>query len=170
VADTTLSMNSQSRYYENMKVKVIPIRLDPKTKEFFFLLINIILASLFAYTAYGKIMDHERFMNGIAKVELIGKFAFFISWAVPIVELLIAVLILIPQTAKIGLWSFLGMMIIFIMYILIALIWASKLPCHCGGVIETLTWTEHLWFNIGFILLSIIAIRLNNTLNKESQN
>lgn len=110
-------------------------------------------------------MDHERFMNGIAKVELIGKFAFFISWTVPIVELLIAVLLLIPETAKIGLWCFLGVMIIFTMYILIALIWASKLPCHCGGVIETLTWTEHLWFNIGFILLSIIAIRLDNTKN-----
>jgi len=155
---------------KTLKVKVISICIDPKTKEFFVLLINIILASLFAYTAYEKIMDHERFMNGIARVELIGKFAFFISWTVPIVELLIVVLILIPETAKIGLWCFLGVMIIFTMYILIALIWASKLPCHCGGVIETLTWTEHLWFNIGFILLSIIAIRLNNTLNKESQN
>lgn len=153
-----------------MKIKTIPFRLNPKTREFLLLLINIILASLFAYTAYEKIMDHERFMNGIAKVELIGKFAFFISWAVPIVELLIAVLILIPETAKIGLWCFLGVMIIFTMYILIALIWTSKLPCHCGGVIETLTWTEHLWFNIGFILLSTMSIHLNNTSNKESQN
>ncbi|RZJ86048.1 MAG: hypothetical protein EOO20_19080 [Chryseobacterium sp.] len=155
---------------KTLRFKVVPIGLDPKTKELFFLLINIILASLFAYTAYEKVMDHERFMNGIAKVELIGRFAFFISWAVPIAELLIAVLILIPETAKIGLWCFLGMMMIFSLYILIALIWASKLPCHCGGVIETLTWTEHLWFNIGFILSSIIAIRLANTLNKKSQN
>lgn len=135
--------------------------------DFLSLLTNIILASLFAYTAYEKIMDHERFMNGIAKVEIIGKFALFISWFVPIAELLIAVLVLIPETVRIGLWSFFGMMLVFSVYILIALIWANKLPCHCGGVIETLTWTEHLWFNFGFILLSLIAIRLENTFNNK---
>lgn len=145
-----------------LRISNIPIKLSPKSAEFFQLLLHIILASLFAYTAYEKIIDHERFMNGIARVEVIGKFAFFISSAVPITELVIAVLILIPKTARIGLWSFLVLMVIFTVYILIALIWASKLPCHCGGVIETLTWTEHLWFNIGFILLAIIAIRLAN--------
>lgn len=143
-----------------------PIRLQSKYRLLILLLFNIILASLFGYTAYEKIIDHERFMNGIAKVELIGKFALLISWAVPIVEALIAVLVLIPDTAKIGLWGFFGMMVIFSVYILIALIWASELPCQCGGVIETLTWTEHLWFNIGVLLLSLIAIRLENNLNK----
>lgn len=150
---------------KTLKITGFSIKLEAKLMDFLLLLINIILASLFAYTAYEKIMDHERFMNGIAKVEIIGEFAFFISWIVPIFELLVSLLLLIPKTVRIGLWSFLGMMLIFSVYILIALIWASKLPCHCGGVIETLTWTEHLWFNMGFILLSLIAIRLENTLN-----
>ncbi|WP_025146602.1 MauE/DoxX family redox-associated membrane protein [Pedobacter jeongneungensis] len=148
-----------------LRISNISIKLSPKSAEFFQLVLHIILASLFAYTAYEKIMGHERFMNGIAKVELIGRFAVFISWVVPIAELLIAVLVLVPEIAKMGLWCFLGLMIIFTTYILIALIWASKLPCHCGGVIETLTWTEHLWFNIGFILLAIIALRLEKSLN-----
>ncbi|WP_316800212.1 MauE/DoxX family redox-associated membrane protein [Pedobacter frigidisoli] len=150
---------------KTLKISKIPIKLSSNSVELFQLLLHIILASLFAYTAYEKIMDHERFINGIAKVEIIGRFSLFISLAVPITELVIAVLILIPKTARIGLWSFLVLMIIFTVYILIALIWASKLPCHCGGVIETLTWTEHLWFNIGFIFLTIIAIRLEKTLN-----
>jgi uncharacterized membrane protein YphA (DoxX/SURF4 family) len=149
---------------KTLNIKAFPIKLEPKSMDFLLLLIKIILASLFAYTAYEKIIDHERFMNGIAKVEIIGEFAFFISWTVPIVEFLIAVFILVPETARIGLWGFLGLMIVFTVYILTAMAWASKLPCHCGGVIETLTWTEHLWFNIAFILLSILAIRLENTL------
>ena len=150
---------------KTLKISRFRFNMQAKHQQLFLLLLNIILASLFAYTAYEKIMDHERFMKGISKVEIIGKFAFLISWSVPILEGLIAVLILIPDTAKIGLWSFFGMMVIFSVYILTALIWASKLPCHCGGVIESLTWTEHLWFNLGFILLSLIAIRLENTLN-----
>lgn len=141
------------------------MKLHLKLRNLLLTIVNIILASLFAYTAYEKIMDHERFMNGISKVEIIGSYSFLISWAVPIAEVIISVLVLIPETARIGIWSFLGLMIIFSVYILIALIWASKLPCHCGGVIETLTWTEHLWFNIGFILLSLIAIRLEKNLN-----
>jgi uncharacterized membrane protein YphA (DoxX/SURF4 family) len=152
---------------KTLNIKDNPIKLEPKTKHLFQFLLNIVLASLFVYTAYEKIMDHDRFMNGIARVEIIGPFAFFISWCVPAVEFLTAVLILIPETARIGLWSFLGLMIIFTLYILIAMIWASKLPCHCGGVIETFTWTEHLWFNLGFILLTIMAIRLEKTLNNK---
>ncbi|TCD05860.1 hypothetical protein EZ449_15460 [Pedobacter frigidisoli] len=150
---------------KTLNIKVFSIKHGSKYNGLLLSLINIILASLFAYTAYEKIMDHERFMNGIAKVEIIGGFALFISWTIPIVEFLIAVLILIPETARIGLWSFLGMMLVFSVYIVIALMWASKLPCHCGGVIESLSWTEHLWFNMGFILLSLIAIRLENNFN-----
>ncbi|AZI24150.1 hypothetical protein EA772_01860 [Pedobacter sp. G11] len=146
---------------KTLKLVNFSIKLEPKSIDFLLLFINIILASLFAYTAYEKIMDHKRFMNGIAKVEIIGGLAFLISWTVPIVELVIAAMLLVPQTLRIGLWCFLGMMTIFSVYILIALIWASKLPCHCGGVIETLSWPEHLWFNIAFILLSLVAIRLD---------
>ncbi|RZJ76199.1 MAG: hypothetical protein EOO45_03155 [Flavobacterium sp.] len=151
---------------KSLKITRFQGNIQAKHQQLILLLLNIILASLFAYTAYEKIIDHERFMNGISKVAIIGKFAFLISWSVPIVEGLIAVLILIPDTTKIGLWSFFGMMVIFSVYILIALIWASNLPCQCGGVIETLTWAEHLWFNLGFIFLSLIAICLENTFNK----
>jgi uncharacterized membrane protein YphA (DoxX/SURF4 family) len=146
---------------KTLKLVNFSIKLEPKSIDFLLLFINIILASLFAFTAYEKIMDHKRFMNGIAKVEIIGELAFLISWTIPIIEVLIAAMLLVPQTLRIGLWCFLGMMTIFSVYILIALIWASKLPCHCGGVIETLSWTEHLWFNIAFILLSLAAIRLD---------
>ncbi|MDN3588052.1 DoxX family protein [Pedobacter aquatilis] len=141
------------------------IKPEPKTREWLLLGIGIILASLFAYTGITKIMDHERFMNGISKVGLIGQYSFFISWFVPVTEILIAVLLLIPQFIRIGLWSFLLFMLAFTSYILIALIWASNLPCHCGGVVESLTWTQHLWLNLGFIFLSIVAIRLEKRVN-----
>jgi len=34
------------------------------------------------------------------------------------------------------------------------------MPCGCGGVIEKMSWIQHLWFNLIFLALSIFALRL----------
>lgn len=117
--------------------------------------------ALFLYTAYAKIVDHDRFLHGLTRVHLITGFAVFISFAVPIVEIIVALLLLIPQTAKIGLYSFIAVMSSFTLYILSAMIWEQNLPCHCGGAIEKLSWSQHIWFNLAFIALAILALRLN---------
>lgn len=90
-----------------------------------------------------------------------------ISWLVPVSELAIALVIIIPQAQRIGLYLFTIMMSIFTLYIASMLLWAEKRPCHCGGAISSLTWEQHLAFNIGFILLSIVAIYLHKTYNRK---
>jgi len=41
-------------------------------------------------------------------------------------------------------------------------------PCSCGGIITLLSWPEHLLFNIGLIVLALIAIRfLRGGVNKN---
>jgi len=34
------------------------------------------------------------------------------------------------------------------------------LPCHCGGAIENLSWGQHIWFNLAFIAIAIVGLRL----------
>ncbi|TWJ03313.1 hypothetical protein JN11_00851 [Mucilaginibacter frigoritolerans] len=138
-------------------------RLTNKGKDRLILAICSLCIFLFLYTACAKLMDHGRFLNGLYHVEVIGRFAFYISWLVPLAEILIAILLIIPRTLKLGLYSFLGLMILFTVYILSVLLWASKLPCHCGGVIEKLSWTQHVWFNLTFIALAVCALRLLKT-------
>ncbi|NHA05516.1 hypothetical protein G7092_17025 [Mucilaginibacter sp. HC2] len=121
--------------------------------------------ALFLYTAYAKITDHARFLAGLTKVHLISGFAVFISYAVPAIEIVVALLLLIPQTAKTGLYSFFAVMASFTIYIVSAMIWEKNLPCHCGGAIEKLSWGQHIWFNLAFITIAIIALRLFNKLN-----
>lgn len=116
--------------------------------------------ALFLYTAYAKIADHARFLNGLTRVHLISGFAVFISFAVPIIEIIVALLLLIPQTAKIGLYFFIAVMSSFTIYIISAMIWEKDLPCHCGGAIEKLSWGQHIWFNLAFIIIAIVALRL----------
>ena len=118
--------------------------------------------ALFLYTAYAKIADHERFLRGLLKVHMISAFAEVIAYAVPAIEIGIALLLLIPRTLKMGLYGFVVIMTSFTIYIIAAMTLETKLPCHCGGAIEKLSWGQHLWFNLAFIAIALFAIRLNN--------
>lgn len=135
-------------------------RISITTKEKIITAICWLCMALFIYTAYAKIVDHTRFLAGLTRVHLISGVAVFISYAVPISEIIVALLLLIPQTVKIGLYSFIAVMSTFTVYIISAMIWEPHLPCHCGGAIEKLSWGQHIWFNLAFIIIAIIALRL----------
>lgn len=132
-------------------------------KERLIICIRFTCMFLFLYTAHAKIVDHDRFLRGLSKVHLLGGFAIYISWLVPILEILTFILMLIPQTAKWGLYAFISLMTLFTGYIFSALLWEKNLPCHCGGAIEKLSWTQHVWFNLAFIFLAIFALWLTNS-------
>src|SRR5690606_12191987 len=38
--------------------------------------------------------------------------------------------------------------------------YSDFIPCSCGGVLEKMGWTEHLVFNISFIVLAFVGILL----------
>jgi uncharacterized membrane protein YphA (DoxX/SURF4 family) len=136
------------------------IQLSELTKEKIIIAIRWLCMALFLYAAYAKISDHDRFSKGLTRVHLISGIAVFLSYAVPTVEIMVALLLLIPQSAKTGLYSFIAVMSSFTIYIISAMIWEEKLPCSCGGAIEKLSWSQHIWFNLAFIAIAILALRL----------
>jgi hypothetical protein len=150
---------------DSITAKKQRFQLSNKRKDQLIHIICLLFVFLFIYTAYAKIIDHRRFLNGLHHVEVIGPFAGYISWLVPSAEVIIAVLLVVPRTLKWGLHSFISLMTLFTVYILSMLLWASKLPCHCGGAIEKLSWGQHVWFNLAFIALAIFALRLLKTKN-----
>ena len=150
----------------NNKLK---FQLSEQTKERVIIAIRWLCMALFVYTAYAKITDHDRFLKGLTRVYLISGFAVIISFLVPIVEIIVALLLLIPRTARLGLYFFTVVMTVFTVYIISAMIWEKRLPCHCGGAIEKLSWSQHIWFNLAFISIAILALRLNK-LNTSFKN
>jgi uncharacterized membrane protein YphA (DoxX/SURF4 family) len=60
----------------------------------------------------------------------------------------------------IGLYASFFFMILFTGYIVAILRFSSYIPCSCGGILQKMSWTQHLIFNIGFLLLAVIAILL----------
>ncbi|MEB0261822.1 MauE/DoxX family redox-associated membrane protein [Mucilaginibacter sp. 10I4] len=145
---------------ESVILKKAGFQFSELAKERLIICIRLVCMFLFLYTAYAKTVDHDRFLKGLSKVHIIKRFVVYISWFVPFGEILTSILILIPQTAKWGLYAFTGLMTLFTGYIISALLWEKKLPCHCGGAIEKLSWGQHIWFNLAFILLAIIALWL----------
>ncbi len=118
---------------------------------------------LFVYAAVSKLLDFNTFQNQLGQSPLLSAYAHWVVWAVPISEILIAILLCIGRFRILGLYGFYGLMVMFTAYIIIILNFTSFVPCSCGGVLEELGWTEHLIFNIVFILLSGISILFLST-------
>jgi hypothetical protein len=146
-------------FMENVIDKKVIFQPNGSLKGSLVIALRFICMALFLYTAYAKIVDHERFLNGLSKVHIISGHAAYVSYFVPLAEIIIALLILIPQSAKLGLYAFIGLMSLFTGYIVCAMIWEKKLPCHCGGAIEKLSWSQHIWFNLAFIIIAVLALR-----------
>jgi uncharacterized membrane protein YphA (DoxX/SURF4 family) len=115
---------------------------------------------LFTYAAISKILDFQNFKVQIGQSPLLSAFAGSVSWLVPLVELVIVIMFLFTRFRLTALFASFSLMVMFTAYIFIILNYSSFIPCSCGGILEKLGWKEHLVFNIVFITLSIIGIRI----------
>lgn len=136
------------------------MRSNAKIQNLFLEFICFLYILLFVYAAVSKLLDFENFQVQLGQSPLLSPFANFVSIAVIFIELIIAVLLCIPQLRYIALWGAVALMSMFTTYIVIILNFSSFVPCSCGGILEKLGWTEHLIFNAVFILFGITAILL----------
>lgn len=151
---------------ESITIKGISFQLTDSARKTLAFTICMMCLFLFAISAYDKIVDHERFLAGLSKVKFIGSYAVYLAWGVPIAEIIVSILLIYPPSQKYGLHGFIGLMVIFTLYIGSMLLWAQKLPCHCNLIIEKLSFAEHLAFNLAFILLALWATYLKRKLLK----
>ena len=122
--------------------------------------IATIFIFLFVYTASSKILDFRSFRITLGRSPLIGRNAAWIALALPAIELVVSIFLLIPKTRSLGLWLSFALMALFTGYIGYMLLFESKLPCSCGGVLQQLTWKQHLWLNIALMILAGYGILL----------
>ena len=142
------------------------MRLNAKIQNLFLEFICFLYTLLFAYAAVSKLMDFENFQAQLGQSPLLSPFAHLVSYAVIFIELIIAVLLSIPKLRYIALFGAVALMILFTTYIVIILNFSSFVPCSCGGILEKLGWTEHLIFNVVFVVLGVVAIFLKSLTNR----
>jgi uncharacterized membrane protein YphA (DoxX/SURF4 family) len=119
-----------------------------------------LLALMFTYTAVSKVYDWHGTKLSLYNQVLPDGIKDFLLYALPMVEILAAVALLIPQFRKAGFIVSLVLMSLFTGYVI--LIWiglAGRVPCSCGGIISSLSWGEHLVLNLVFLGISIVGWR-----------
>src|SRR5690606_3278736 len=87
---------------------------------------------------------------------------------VPGMEIAIVLLLITERFRTIALYTFFTLMVMFTAYIFIILNFSDFVPCSCGGVLEKLSWTQHLIFNVVFVMLAGLAVFLS-TQNKTKK-
>jgi len=141
-------------------------------KETYVHIISILLILLFVYTCTSKIINFDSVVRNLHKQPLPQLFVPFIAISFPAAELIIALLLIFPQTQKFGLYASLVLMTTFTIYVsyILFILPPKNIPCACGGFINQFSWTQHLIFDLFFTLSTLSALMVNKyCLSTESK-
>jgi len=131
-------------------------------------IISALLVLLFVYAAISKLLDYSHFARFINRIPIIAPFSKQIAWIIPASELIICGL-LAKRTKRLwGMYASFFLMFCFTAYLAIILNFSTKLPCHCGGILQWMSWKQHIVFNIVFLLLSLIGIKMQLRENRSN--
>jgi uncharacterized membrane protein YphA (DoxX/SURF4 family) len=116
------------------------------------------LVFLFVYTASSKFLRLDLFAFQLEKFPWISPMASLMAWAVPVVEVIVAGLLLMGRIRTLGFYAALTLMVLFTTYLGLMVGTERHLPCSCGGVISWMSWKQHLVFNLFFIGVSLAGL------------
>jgi hypothetical protein len=122
---------------------------------------------LFIYAAASKLRDFEKFQVQLSKSPIVNPFVELIARGIPALEIVIALLLIFKATQYYAIHAAFTLMVIFTAYIFAILKFSSYIPCSCGGILQNMNWTQHLYFNIAFVTLGATAILIYPNQNKE---
>ncbi len=124
-------------------------------------MISLLFVALFLSTAISKLLDYSAFTEQLGTSPVLEPISGFIAWALPLTEIIVAILLFLPRTRLPGLYASFILMVAFTLYIGAILLFSKELPCSCGGILQELSWPQHLALNFGLIGLSLWAIFLS---------
>lgn len=127
-------------------------------RELIIEVISALFVVLFVYAAATKLLDYDKFRLQIGQSPVLTGFAGVIVWLVPATEIVIAGMLMTLRFRLAGLYSSFTLMVMFTAYIVVITRFSDYIPCSCGGVLEKLSWNEHLVFNLGFVVLGGISV------------
>lgn len=117
-----------------------------------------LLIVMWTYAAFSKLFNYEKTRFDWLGHELIKNYTGLLAWLIPVIELVIVVLLLFPRTVLKGFYASIVLLIIFSSYIIYMFLYYPHTPCSCGGIISSLTWQQHVIFNLSFLVVAILGI------------
>ena len=120
-----------------------------------------LLIILFIYSSLSKLSAYNRFSVQLSKSPFITSYYQLVAWGIPATEIVIALLLALKRTRLVGLYAAFFLMSLFTAYLVIMLSYSYYIPCSCGGVLEYLSWEQHIVFNSFFIAIAAAGVLLN---------
>ncbi len=129
-----------------------------------------LLITLFLYASVSKYIDMRKFEFDMHNQPFPVWLSNIIVKTLPPLEILISLFLLIDRTRLITLYVSLFLMTLFTGYTgLVLFHFFNRVPCACGGVIQHLSWKQHLILNTFFTIISIIGIRLSKQIDNKTR-
>jgi uncharacterized membrane protein YphA (DoxX/SURF4 family) len=125
-------------------------------------IISALFILLFIYASVSKFIDFDKFQIQLGQSPLLTSFAEVVAWTIPVIEIFISLLLVFDKTRLLGLYGAFSLMTLFSFYIIAITKYSYFIPCSCGGILQHMSWNQHLAFNIVFIILSATGIFLDN--------
>ena len=139
-------------------------------KEWIYKVAVSLFILLWVYAATAKVLEFDQFKIQMSQVSFLKPVAGILVWLIPLVEYSLAALLLVSKTRRLGLIGSAVLMSLFTVYIAGMISFSPELPCSCGGIINNLTWQQHLLFNIGCTALAITGVYGHNSNNTPHNN
>lgn len=132
-------------------------------------LISFLLITLWIYAAVGKLLQFENFRIRLSQFPFISEYADLLAWLVPGVEIMIALLLFFPRLKDEALLASTALLLVFTAYIIAVINFSDSIPCSCNGVLASLSWKEHILFNVCFLVLALAGLLMSPQLKKYDQ-
>jgi len=127
------------------------------------------VACVFLYTGVRQMINYADLQNFIAGIEFLPSVFKYLTWVLPVAEIILSVMLVYGKTRKIALYGS-GLLLLFISAFLIWMkVYFSPdvLPCFCEGVLRKVTWNGQLWFNVILLVGLVAAMYLDKARRSE---
>lgn len=119
---------------------------------------RFLLIMLWVYTACSKLAEFQEFKREISEQIFPKEWTMAIVVFIPLIELIAAGLLFFHQTMIKGFALSSILMVCFTIYIGLAVFgFYEKKPCSCGGIISSMGWLSHFYFNLFFTAIAVIG-------------
>jgi len=123
--------------------------------------ISFVMMTLMLYAGTVKLLNVPLFKEQMSKSPLIPEILIpYIGYLLPLAEILIALLIIIKRTTRMGLLLSFIVMLMFTFYLIFLTSLFENVPCSCGGILGQMSYTVHIIFNISFTILAWMGFSL----------
>ena len=124
------------------------------------LAIRLSLMLIFSYSGFFKVQNFTEFKTGLLKTGIFSQ-AWLHTSALTIVGAEVLICILLLKWPKTGVWGCFMASIGFTAYI--SYLYQNNVysECGCGGILNTLSYPNHMVFNISMIVASALYLLVN---------